>query len=132
MPRTVLVVEDDPALNLIIQEILHAEGLEIWTASNGVDGYSCYLRHPTELVLTDVQMPELNGFKMMRCIRAINTAVRTIYLTGAREQFRSVLERETRLYGAAILDKPFSRDDLIRLINPASHKSIEPEPKQAS
>jgi DNA-binding NtrC family response regulator len=112
-PRNVLVVEDDEALCQIVEARLRAEGFEVWTARDGVHGYSCYLYHPTELVVTDVQMPELNGFAMMRCIRAINPGVRAVYITGAADRFRADLEFERRQFGAVVIEKPFSREKLI-------------------
>jgi DNA-binding NtrC family response regulator len=120
----VLLVEDDDALRQIMEEKLRAEGFEVRTACAGTQGYSSYLRHPTELVVTDIQMPELDGFQMMRCIRDINPSVRTIYVTGARERFRLRLELERQQFGAVIIEKPFSSDKLLRAINSESSGGV--------
>jgi|GraSoiStandDraft_60_1057301.scaffolds.fasta_scaffold01765_5 CheY-like chemotaxis protein len=116
-PRKVLFVEDDDALRQVFEEKLRAEGFEVWTACDGLQGYSCYFRHPTDLVVTDIQMPELDGFQMMRCIRGINPSVKTVYVTGAAERFRALLEQEKQEFGAVIIEKPFSSEKLVTVIS---------------
>jgi DNA-binding response OmpR family regulator len=115
-PRSVLIVDDDEALLEILAERLRMEGFEVWTACDGAHGYSCYSQRPTELVITDIQMPVLNGLDMMRYIRAINPFVKTIYVSGAVREFRASLEFEGQEFGAAVLDKPFSSEKLFTLI----------------
>jgi hypothetical protein len=50
---------------------------------------------------------------MMQCIRAINPRVRAIYMSGAVDEYRVPLERETKQFAARILRKPFSRSSLL-------------------
>ena len=102
-PYRVLVVEDDENLGRIIAETLMAAGYEVQTADDGLHGFMMYLEQQPEVVLTDIQMPELNGLEMMRCIRAINPKVKTIYLSGAVSQYREALTSEGKEYGAIVL-----------------------------
>ena len=46
-----------------------------------------YYQHQAEAVVTGIDMPELDGFEMVSCIRSINPVVRAIYTTGAPEQY---------------------------------------------
>ena len=119
--ESVLIVEDDDNLAQIIALALRAEGFEAQTAHDGIDGYASYSRHPTDWVVTDIQMPELDGIGMMECIRAINPRVRAIYMSGAVDEYRALLERETKQFAARVLRKPFSRSRLIEQL------STEPE-----
>jgi CheY-like chemotaxis protein len=116
LPRaeSVLVVEDDEGLAQVIASVLSAEGFETQTAHDGVDGYTSYSRHPTDWVVTDIQMPELDGIGMMECIRTINPRVRTVYISGAVDEYRTPLEREIKQFAATVLRKPFSRSSLIK------------------
>jgi len=114
--RSVLVVDDDESLNRVMAELLQAKGFEVRTAYNGVQGYTCYLRHPTQFVVTDIQMPDLDGIEMMRCIRAINPAVKTIYVSGALEPLRGILGMEEGDFATVFLNKPFSAKDLLRAL----------------
>ncbi|HZA55746.1 MAG TPA: response regulator [Candidatus Udaeobacter sp.] len=130
-PRSVLVVDDDDALRQILEERLRSEGFEVRSAPDGLHGYSCYFQYPTELVVTDVQMPELDGLQMMRAIRAINPSVKAIYLTGATEQFRFPLELERQKFGAAVLSKPFSTESFMALIGCGPAEVTEGESKKS-
>ena len=111
--ESVLVVEDDESLAQVIALALRAEGFEAETAHDGVDGCASYFNHPTDWVVTDIQMPELDGIGMMQCIRTINPHVRAIYMSGAIDEYRVLLERETKEFAARVLRKPFSRINLL-------------------
>ena len=113
-PYRILVVEDDENLGQIMVEILTAAGYEVQTADDGLHGFMMYVQQQPEVVLTDIQMPELDGLEMMRCIRVINPNVKTMYITGALNQYREALIKESKEYGALVLDKPFSRNDLLQ------------------
>ena len=116
-PGSILVVDDDKSLTAVVAELLHARGFEVWAAYDGLQGFTSYLAHPTQFVITDIQMPELNGIEMMRCIRAINPDVKAIYVSGAAERFHEDLEMEEQGFAAILLRKPFTSQDLIRLIS---------------
>jgi hypothetical protein len=62
-------------------------------------------------------MPEMNGFEMMRCIRAVNPNVRTIYASGALESFKQDVECERREHDATVLPKPYSTKEILELVN---------------
>jgi CheY-like chemotaxis protein len=112
--ESVLVVEDDEGLAEVIATALRAEGFETETAHDGIDGRSSFFRHPTDWVVTDIQMPQLDGIAMMECIRTINPQVKTVYTSGAVEQYRALLDREIEQFAAAVLPKPFSCSSLIK------------------
>ena len=123
----ILLVDDDEMLAEMVAELLRRKGYEVWTAGNGLDGYASYRLHQAETVVTDIDMPELDGFEMVRCIRAINPLVRTIYTSGAPEQYRETLTTETKTFGAAVLRKPFTEIDLLRLIPSSIRENVKPE-----
>jgi len=114
--KSVLVVDDDELLGCMISELLRREGYEVWTAHDGVQGYSTYRQSQTEVVVTDIEMPRLDGFGMMTCIRTLNPSVKTIYMSGAAAQHRRVLTMEAREFGAPLLSKPFVTMDLLDML----------------
>lgn len=119
--KSVLVVEDDEGLAQVIAMTLRLEGFETQTAHDGLDGCTSYLSHPTDWVVTDIQMPQLDGIAMMECIRTINPEVRTVYMSGAVDEYRTLLEREIKQFNAAVLPKPFSRSRLIKEMTSAAN-----------
>ncbi|HSF56907.1 MAG TPA: response regulator [Candidatus Binatia bacterium] len=125
--ENILLVDDDELLAKMVAELLRHKGYEVWTAGNGLDGFASYRQHQAETVVTDIDMPELDGFEMVRCIRVINPLVRTIYTSGAPEQYRGTLANEAQNFGAAVLRKPFAEMDLLKLISSSIRESVELE-----
>src|SRR5262245_66350699 len=87
-------------------EWLRGEGYLVWTAYDGLQAYSSYSQHQAKTIVTDIDMPELDGFEMMRCIRAINPRARASYLSGAPEHYRSTLVSEPKNFRDPVLRKP--------------------------
>jgi len=110
---SVLIVDDDEGLASILALILGQEGFEVRTANNGSVGCSAYFEEPTDWVVTDIQMPELDGLRMMQCIRLFNPSVKVVYMSGEVEKHHSILHQEISEFGASVLRKPFTRGDLI-------------------
>ncbi len=94
--QSVLVVEDDEGLANIIALILGQEGFEVRTAHNGTLGYFAYFHDPTEWVVTDIQMPELDGLQMMQGIRSINPNVKVVYMSGEVDKYHRPWTRRSR------------------------------------
>ena len=111
--QSVLVVEDDEGLANIIALILGQEGFEVRTAHNGTLGYFAYFHDPTEWVVTDIQMPELDGLQMMQGIRSINPNVKVVYMSGEVDKYHTALDQEISEFGAGVLRKPFTKGNLI-------------------
>jgi len=114
--QTVLVVDDNPRLADSLAAVLRGSGLEVRTAHDGIQGYSSYFRDPTDWIITDIEMAELNGIDMVQCIRAINASVKTIYMTGAADKHWALLTQEAREFGAQILRKPFAFNQVIEML----------------
>ena len=111
-----MIVDDDAAFAVILQEILEDRGHEVKTAGDGTDGYCNYLLFRPDVVITDIQMPRCDGLELMRHIRAHDPRIKAIYMSGDLNRFRSLLEEEKRRYQANLLEKPFSRTELMRML----------------
>lgn len=114
----ILVVDDNQDLASLLQWMLESEGYEVRAAKDGEDGFSTYLLFSPDLVLTDIQMPEKNGLELIREIRCHNPAVRTIYMSADLSQYSSPLEEERQKYHVGVLEKPFSKEELMHLLSP--------------
>ena len=113
----ILVVDDNRGFVSILQMLLEDAGYEVKAASDWKVGYSTYLSFKPDLVITDIQMPERNGMELMEHIRTHNPAIGTIYMSGDLQRYRSSLEEERKRYQVRLLEKPFSRVQLMGLIS---------------
>lgn len=116
-PHSILVVDDNENLPYTLSLLLRAHGYEVFTAFGGFQGYAEYFNHPTEFVVTDIQMPAMDGFEMMRCIRSVNPRVKTVYVSGALERFEKEVESEGHQFDVAGLLKPISTTALLALLS---------------
>ena len=69
MTKKILVVEDDETMRLTLAALLRCEGFEVLTARDGEDGYHQALAACPDLIITDLQMPVLNGVELAQRIR---------------------------------------------------------------
>lgn len=77
----VLVVEDDPSLGTMLQKSLAREGFAVTLATNGVDGLFEAGEHPYDVVVLDIMLPGLNGYKVVEKMRARSIWTPVLMLT---------------------------------------------------
>lgn len=123
MPR-ILVVDDEPNIVRLIQVNLERQGYQVDIASNGQQALDKIRIQRPDLLVSDVMMPEMDGFELLSNIRrdAALESLPVIMLT-AKAQDRDVMEGYTR--GADMyLTKPFNPIELVtfakRLLQGAS------------
>lgn len=113
----ILIVDDNQGLAHILKMMLDEEKHEVRLARDGKDGYLNYLLCKPDLIITDIQMPEKNGLKLMEIIRKDNPEIKMIYVSTALSRFLPLLEEEKRRYPVSYLQKPFSKSELMRLLS---------------
>ncbi len=70
----IVVMEDDAGTRALVIGVLHKSGHHVAQADNGADGLALVVKHTPDLIISDVQMPQLNGFEVVSAVRA-NPAV---------------------------------------------------------
>ncbi|MEQ1603411.1 MAG: response regulator transcription factor [Pyrinomonadaceae bacterium] len=116
MSRRLLVVDDEPNLLAAIAAVLRGEGYEVATARNGKDALLQIARSLPDLIVSDVKMPIMDGYKLARQLRsAPHTKLIPIVFLSAKgdtddriEGFRSGVD----IY----LTKPFEPDELTAVV----------------
>lgn len=79
---SVLVVDDEENICSILAQFLKREGYRVFTATSGKDGLDLFRAHAPGTVITDLNMPDLNGLEISRQIRALTPETTIILLTG--------------------------------------------------
>ena len=115
-PR-ILVVEDDETLVLGLELNLQAEGFSVEIATDGRDGLSRALSGRADLLILDLMLPGIDGYRILREMREAGVEIPIIVLTA-----RSQLEDKLRGFGLGADDyvtKPFRLEELVARVNAA-------------
>jgi len=117
MSTRILVAEDNEAIQDVVFRILDFMGFEVALAGNGVEALSLFLANPFDLVLTDLEMPIMDGWRLTHCIKESSPNTPVVLMTGSdRETVRKKLERGPV---DSVIFKPFRLEDLQRTVQRA-------------
>jgi DNA-binding response OmpR family regulator len=111
VPNKVLLIDDDPALVRMIRLALLSEGLEVETAADGVLGLEAAERGQYDIIVLDLQMPNLDGRGFYREYRARGGTTPVVLLSAYGAQ-----SARQELNAEAAVTKPFDPVVLIRII----------------
>ena len=108
--KKILIIDDDVDVRRINEKVLLEAGATVLMAQNGSEGFRAFFLEKPDLVITDIMMPELDGFEVCRRIRQVST-VPVIMLTAlnSEEEIISGLESGADDF----ISKPFSPDILV-------------------
>ncbi|HEY8937660.1 MAG TPA: response regulator transcription factor [Cyclobacteriaceae bacterium] len=118
---TLLIIEDEPAMQLGLKDNLELEGYTVDLASDGEEGLTKLKTTNFDLVLLDVMLPKLSGFDICKAARAqgINTPI--ILLTAKGEEIDKILGLE--LGADDYITKPFSVRELLARVKAMLRRS---------
>ena len=116
--HVVLVVDDEAPLREATRRVLAGNGYVVLTAADGDEAIAVTRSHggPIDLLLTDIIMPRMLGRDVAAAIAALRPGVRVIFMSGYA---RSSLTSDSLQPGVMLLEKPFSENELIRLVRRA-------------
>jgi CheY-like chemotaxis protein len=114
MPRTLLLVEDNEMFRGMMRSLLSMRGYNVEVAKNGTEALTMAAEHAYDAVLTDVDMPEMDGFEFCRQVREQQKAAgRDIPVWIMTGMFRPALAKKAAAAGAVlVLRKPFPIDEV--------------------
>lgn len=111
----ILLVDDDLKNSMLLKRFIEAEGYEVTYANNGNVGLEMYRSEHPDLILLDINMPELDGFEMAKTIRRNDKKTVIFFLTDRTDKV-------DRLHGFSLkgndyIPKPFYPEELIARIH---------------
>ncbi len=116
---SILVVDDEPNYLIVLSELLRDEGFEVFTAASGKDGLAQVSSVDLDLVVTDMQMPGMDGLQLLEAVKKQNEHLPVIMITAYAEVEKAVAAMQAGAFN--YLSKPFSNDELLVNINKAVH-----------
>lgn len=110
----ILLIEDDSDLRTLLVQVLTRGGYEVIEARNGEEAVHLFRQAPTDLVVTDLLMPEKDGFETLMELRAENPAPKILAMSGGGELSAAIyLRMAGRLGVACVLAKPFTTAEFL-------------------
>ncbi|MEW6510761.1 MAG: PAS domain S-box protein [Bacteroidota bacterium] len=112
--ETVLIVEDEEALLLLLVEVLRSKGYNVITAADGIEGLERYNEHRSEIkaVISDMGLPRQSGYDMFLKIRELDPRARVILASG---YLNPALKSKLFVAGAkAFIPKPYQTSEVLR------------------
>lgn len=115
--RKILVVEDDVTLRETIMLVLRCENYEVHGAMNGKEAIELNQANDYDLIITDILMPEMDGFEVIQYIRKHKPDTKLIAISGGgRVMAKDYLFIARNSGCSATLTKPFDNGDLLNKI----------------
>ena len=110
----VLIVEDDPDVRLLLQMLVSEEGHTSEVAVDGAAGLDAFRRFRPDLVLSDIKMPRMTGLQLLESIRAEDSDVLIVILTGSGSAEHAI---QALRHGANnYIQKPIDGTDIIPIL----------------
>lgn len=113
--HTILIVDDDQSYRSILQTIFSDSSYSVSTAENGKDALDLLQSNPVDLVITDLQMPNLDGVSLIQEVKRRYPTTLFIVMSAfaEEERYHSFLSNQL----IRCLPKPFRRTDVLDLAN---------------
>lgn len=112
----VLLIEDEAPIRANVRRLLSLEGFDVIEAANGRLGLQLAIDTMPDLILCDVQMPEMNGFEVLKALRqnALMDSIPFVFLSSSAEE--EDLKSGLKLGACRYVTKPFDIQALLRLL----------------
>ncbi len=124
MAKKILIIEDDPGIQLSLKDEFESEGFDVYSADDGLAGMEMIKQNPPDLIILDLMLPFQNGYQVCKKLRQEGNNVPIIMLTVKDQEIDKVLGLE---FGADdYVTKPFSLRELLARVNALLRRSADP------
>ncbi len=117
----ILIVDDEDMIRDLCSHILTAEGYSVTTISNGEAALEELRRGSTDLLITDIKMPGMDGLELFERVRKLNPDIVTVFITG-HGTIDTAIESLMRGVEGFVL-KPFTQEELLNAVDRAITRS---------
>jgi DNA-binding response OmpR family regulator len=113
----ILLVDDDEGVRKFMHKTLVHAGYEVEDAANGELAVQAYRRRASDLVITDIVMPDKEGLETVRELRNLSPRVKIIAISGGGfGRAADYLEMAIMFGAARVLSKPFTGEELLQAV----------------
>ncbi|MBP7744998.1 MAG: response regulator transcription factor [Phycisphaerae bacterium] len=122
----IVIIEDEPDLAMGLRDNLEFEGHTVAHGADGQTGLRLVTEHPTDLVLLDIMLPDLDGFEICRRLRAAGYTMPIVILSARGQEIDKV--RGLELGADDYVTKPFSLRELLARVHAALRRAAGAPP----
>ena len=112
--KEIMVVDDEAGIRALLSDALMQEGYIVTLAENGMDSLHQMVKHRYDLLITDINMPKLNGLELIRMMKKRGRREKVILISG--EPVDDALLNKETMPVFAQLKKPFRMDHLLKTV----------------
>jgi CheY-like chemotaxis protein len=102
----VLIIDDDTAVRDSLAAVMEVFGFRTRTAGNGFEGLEAIATEAPSAIITDLHMPEMDGFELLTALRCAKTSIPVVVISGGMTRGYDFLGAETRMGAVAAFQKP--------------------------
>ena len=114
---TILIIDDEKAILGFLKERLMDEGFKVLTASDGKEGMNLFNGNKVDLVITDIIMPDKDGFITIMELKKICPDIKIIAMSGGgRGHPEHYLDTAKCFRAQYTIEKPFKTSDLLKMV----------------
>jgi len=114
----VLLVDDEAPIRRALASVLRGHGHEVRTASNGIEAISSLQDAPADVVVADVNMPDMDGIELLIALQEAAPEVPVVVMSGGGLFDKALLLDSAAALGAVrTLEKPFEPEELLEAID---------------
>ncbi len=115
--KKILIIDDEPYILLMLKKMLERAGYEVDLASNGKEGMDLFEKETTDLVITDIIMPDREGLELIIEMKKQRPKLKIIAMSGGgRISPDSYLECATHFGAEKVFQKPFRQKELVSAV----------------
>ena len=114
----ILVADDQEKIRNILKSLLERYGHTVTVATNGKEALQAYSSRPTDLLITDILMPDMEGIETIRAFRKLDPNIKIIAMSGGGTVEANEYLRMAQLFGAKrTISKPFDVLEILNAVN---------------
>lgn len=120
----VVVVDDEPGMLKVASKVLESAGFRVSEAASAEEALALIRKHwkLIDLLLTDIVMPDVNGFELADQVSEIDRGIKALFMSGRVE----VLEQALQVPADRLIRKPFRSDELVRAVRLTLEENARP------
>jgi phosphoribosyl 1,2-cyclic phosphodiesterase len=124
--KTVLIIDDDPAVLTVASRRLQTEGIETLTANNGADGLRLAKERRPHVIVLDLMMPKMHGYTLIQELRNDVSLSTVRILVTSSKTYSSDVERTRRLGADRYLSKPYGLPEFWNVVAELLSETVMP------